>query len=66
MKPASRFDAPFWAVLLSGVVLVGSFACIGFALAAEDASHVETDVMTTDDAPGGPVLRPELLTASAD
>ena len=66
MKPASRFDAPVLAVLLTGLFLAGLFACIGFAVAAEDASHVKTDVMTTDDAPGGPVLRPVLLTASVD
>jgi hypothetical protein len=36
-----RFDAPFWVLLLGGVILVGSFGCIGLAAAAQDAARAD-------------------------
>jgi hypothetical protein len=33
-----RFDAPFWVVLLAGVILVGSAGFLGLAAAAQDAA----------------------------
>ncbi len=55
MKSAARFDAPFWGVLLSVVVLVSALSCIGIAAFAQSASHTELEVLTSDDLPpGGP------------
>ena len=62
MKSAARFDAPFWAVLLAGTILVGALSCIGIAAFAQDASYTDMEVLTTDDLPpGGPAA---LLNAS--
>jgi len=45
-----RFDAPFWAVLLAGVILVGSLGCLSLAAAAQDAQQSgDCAVLTTDD-----------------
>jgi hypothetical protein len=37
-KPV-RFDAPFWVLLIGGVILVGATGCIGLAAAAQDAAR---------------------------
>ena len=63
MKSAARFDAPFWAVLLSAVFLIGALSCISIAALAEDASHPVMDVLTSDDLPPG---GPAALAASAN
>lgn len=50
MKPdLVRFDAPFWAVVLGAVILVGSVGCISLAAAAQDAAKGDSPVLTTDD-----------------
>lgn len=39
MKPrVVHFDAPFWAAILAGVILVGAGGLIGLAAAAQDAA----------------------------
>ena len=44
-----RFDAPFWVALLTGVIIVGSLACIGVAAAAQDASRGDSLLVSVDD-----------------
>ncbi len=39
MRRAARFDAPFWGLLLVGVIAVGAFGCFGLAKAAQDLAH---------------------------
>ena len=64
MKSAARFDAPFWAVLLSAVFLIGALSCLGIAALAQDASQQPTmEVLTSDDLPPG---GPAALAASAN
>jgi hypothetical protein len=44
-----RFDAPFWVLLLSAAILVGSLGCIGLAAAAQDAAKDDSALITADD-----------------
>jgi hypothetical protein len=44
-SPSSRFDAPFWILLISGVLLIGALGCFGLAAAAKDVSPDGTSVM---------------------
>jgi hypothetical protein len=48
-----RYDAPFWAVLLLGLLSVGSLGCFGIAAAQMNhrGSEPEAEIMTTDDCP---------------
>jgi hypothetical protein len=45
----SHFDAPFWGLLILGVVLVGTLAMIGLAAAAQEASRTGAGVVVVDD-----------------
>lgn len=45
----SRFDGPFWGLLVLGAVLVGSLAMIGLAAAAQQAAHSDVAVVVVDD-----------------
>jgi hypothetical protein len=49
MKHASRFDAPFWLFLATGIVLSAMLACFGLAAAAQDVSPGGVSVMVVDD-----------------
>ncbi len=46
---SSHFDAPFWGLLILGVVLVGTLAMLGLAAAAQEASHGGGGVVVVDD-----------------
>lgn len=48
MNETSRFDGPFWGVLLAACVIVGSIACFGLASAASDASHADASLLSTE------------------
>lgn len=48
-KRVVRFDAPFWVALLTGVILVGSVACIGLAAAAQEAVRSDIAVVSIGD-----------------
>ncbi len=48
-KSDVRFDAPFWGVLLAGVILVSSVGCIGLAAAAQNAAKSDTVLVALDD-----------------
>ena len=37
MERRTRFDGPFWAALIAGVLLVGSVGCIAVAATAQSA-----------------------------
>jgi len=43
-----RFDAPFWALLLTAVILVGSFGCLALAAAAQDAAKADASLVRVD------------------
>ncbi|MBS2019498.1 MAG: hypothetical protein JST00_41940 [Deltaproteobacteria bacterium] len=45
----SRFDAPFWMILMGGLVLVGSLGFLGLAVAAQDASRSEVPPLAVGD-----------------
>lgn len=45
----SRFDAPFWGVLLTGLVLVGTLGLIGLAAAAQGSGASAPGIVTVDD-----------------
>lgn len=45
----SRFDAPFWGVLLTGLVLVGTLGLIGLAAAAQGDGASAPSIVTVDD-----------------
>jgi len=51
MERRTRFDGPFWAALIAGILLVGSFGCIGLAAAAQSASVLDAPVLAVGDAP---------------
>jgi len=63
MKSAARFDAPFWGVLVSAVVLIGALSCISIAALAHDETQPVMEVLTSDDLPPG---GPAALAASAN
>jgi hypothetical protein len=48
MNHAARFDAPFWLLLVSGIVFVGALGCLGLAAAAETASRADVSVLAVD------------------
>ncbi len=37
----SRFDAPFWALMLFGIVSVASIACFAFAAATQEVAALD-------------------------
>ena len=41
-----RFDGPFWAALLAGVMSVGSASFFGLAAAAQDAARSDAAVVS--------------------
>lgn len=43
-----RFDAPFWAALLAGAILVGSLGFFGLAAAAQGAARADTVIVSVD------------------
>ena len=45
----SRFDAPFWGVLLAGLVLVGTLGMIGLAAAAQGSGASAPGIVVVDD-----------------
>lgn len=45
----SRFDGPFWGLLVVATILVGSLAMIGLAAAAQDAAHTDVAIVVVDD-----------------
>lgn len=45
----SRFDAPFWGVLLTSLVLVGTLGLIGLAAAAQGSGASAPGIVTVDD-----------------
>lgn len=46
---AVRFDAPFWAALLAGVIFVGSVSFIGLAAAAQNAAKSDIVLVSVDE-----------------
>jgi hypothetical protein len=45
MPRPPRFDAPFRVALLSGVLFVGAFGCLGLAAAAQTAARSDDAVV---------------------
>jgi hypothetical protein len=46
---ASRFDGPFWILLLAGVLLAGALGCFGLAAAAQDVGTNATGIIAPGD-----------------
>ena len=44
-----RFDAPFWAALLAGVIFIGSVSFIGIAAAAQNAAKSDSVLVSVGD-----------------
>lgn len=51
MFTRARWDAPFWAFLLIGLLALGSLGCFGLAAAAHASSGPEAEILTTDNCP---------------
>lgn len=41
-----RFDAPFYGLLVTGVLLVGAFGCIGIAATAQTLAKDNTSIVS--------------------
>jgi len=55
----SRFDAPFWGLLFSGVLLVGAFGGIGLAGAAQSLARANDVIVSASPPVGaGPAVAP--------
>ncbi|MBX3201271.1 MAG: hypothetical protein KF894_24250 [Labilithrix sp.] len=48
---SARWDAPFWAFLLAGLLLAGAFGCFGVAIAAQASPPPDAEILTTDHCP---------------
>ena len=51
MTTRARWDAPFWAFLLMGLLSLGSLGCFGFAAAAQASASPQAEILTTDNCP---------------
>jgi hypothetical protein len=44
-----RFDAPFWVLLVTAAIFVGSLGCLGLAAAAQDAAKADAPLVVAND-----------------
>ena len=51
MFTRARWDAPFWAFLLIGLLSLGSLGFFGFAAASQASKSPNAEILTTDNCP---------------